>query len=246
MNCQQVEELLPLYAGRDLDVKSAASVEAHIQTCAACAKAANEYDEAFQLTQQFAPPVFSEGVYAGMRQRVLRELQSQQRTPAWTQTIVGLFRPRLSWAVASVLLIAVSLFALYFVMKRGSVRKDLAKAASSNQRSDPQDGRQAAPPSPEKRREHSLANVHQDGSKKRRKTSVARMNDRTANSQNSVAARQQVPPRKLSEPVVLQPFEVDASGETMRVEMQTKDPNIRIIWFSQPNVKPSLPNSKGI
>jgi hypothetical protein len=245
MNCKKIEELLPLYAGRDLEVKTATFVEAHLQTCAACAKAANEYDEAFQLTQHFAPPVFSAGVYAGMRQRVLRELETKERTPAWTPAIVGLFRPRLSWAVASVLLIAFSLFALYIVMKRGSDRKDLANVPASRHKSDSQDNRQSLP-SPENKREPFLTAVDQDGSKKRRKTIVARMNDRNANSQNSLSARHQVPPRKLSEPAVLQPFDVNASGETIRVEMQTKDPNIRIIWFSQPNVKPGLPNSKGI
>lgn len=32
----------------------------------------------------------------------------------------------------------------------------------------------------------------------------------------------------------------------LRLEMQTKDPNIRIIWFTQSNSKPVLPNAKGI
>src|SRR5215510_4383095 len=119
MNCKQTEELLPLYAGRDLEEKRATLVIEHLQTCAACAHVANEYRESVQLTEQFAPPVFSEAVYAGIRQRVLREIDTEAMAPAWSQTIASLFRSRLTWAIASMLLIVVSMFAIYFIMNSG-------------------------------------------------------------------------------------------------------------------------------
>src|SRR6185369_12786606 len=109
MNCKQTEELLPLYAGRDLEEERATLVTEHLQTCAACARVANEYRESVRLTEQFAPPVFSEAVYAGIRQRVQREIEREALAQGWSHTIASLFRSRLTWAMASMLLIVVSL-----------------------------------------------------------------------------------------------------------------------------------------
>src|SRR5688500_5200992 len=109
MNCKQAEELLPLHAGRDLEEQRATLVTEHMQTCAACARVADEYRESVQLTEQFGPPVFSEAVYAGIRQRVLREIETEAMAPAWSQTIASMFQSKLTWAIASVLLIVVSM-----------------------------------------------------------------------------------------------------------------------------------------
>ena len=92
MNCKQTEELLPLYAGRDLEEERATLVTEHLQTCAVCARVANEYRESVVLTEQFAPPVFSEAVYAGIRQRVQREIETEALAPTWSHTIASLFR----------------------------------------------------------------------------------------------------------------------------------------------------------
>ena len=42
---------------------------------------ADEYRETRQLLQLFAPPPFSEAVYAGIRQRVLREIGRESSAP---------------------------------------------------------------------------------------------------------------------------------------------------------------------
>ena len=56
MNCNQVESLLPLYAGRDLDAKTEGRVSLHLQSCAACADVAAEYRDTRQLLEDFAAP----------------------------------------------------------------------------------------------------------------------------------------------------------------------------------------------
>ena len=234
MNCQQVEKLLPLYAGRDLEEIRAALVTEHVQTCAACARVADEYRESVQLMEQFAPPVFSEAVYTGIRQRVLREIEAEAMAPAWSQTIASVFRPRLTWAIASVLLIVVSIFAIYFIINRGNVEQLANKAPAKVQpgtqersNSGPQDNKRADLPPPVNtsgKKQH-LAGVSQPQRKRSRDT-------------NTVAA-------KSPEPVLFPPRDSATLVKALRVEIQTKDPKIRIIWFVQPETKPVIPGSKG-
>ena len=81
MNCNQVEELLPLYVGHDLEVERARLITAHVQTCTHCARSAEEYVEAGQLLQQFALPQFSEATYATIRHNVQREIERQSEAP---------------------------------------------------------------------------------------------------------------------------------------------------------------------
>jgi anti-sigma factor RsiW len=231
MNCKQTEELLPLYAGRDLEEERATLVTEHLQTCAACARVANEYRESLLLTEQFAPPVFSEAVYAGIRQRVQREIATEARAPAWSHTIASLFRSRLTWAIASMLLIVVSLFAIYFMMNRGNVEPQLANQPPANVEPGTNERSKSGPP------DSSVpAGVHTGGDKQhlarghqlqRRKRSRDTLADRV----NTVAAKSP---------------EATSTSKTLRLEIQTKDPKIRIIWFVEPETKPAIPSSKGI
>ena len=86
MKCKQVEELLPLYAGRELAEKRATLVSEHLQTCVACARVADEYRESIQLTEQFAPPVLNDAVFAALRQRVLSEIEPDAMSRASSPT----------------------------------------------------------------------------------------------------------------------------------------------------------------
>lgn len=257
MNCKQAEELLPLYAGRDLEEKRATLVTEHLQTCVACARVADEYCESIQLTQQFAPPVFSEAVYAGIRQRVLREIETEAMAPVWSQTIANLFRPRLRWAIAGMVLIAVSMFAIYFIAIRGNDEQQLANnppakvepPIKERSNSGPQGDKRAAPsPSVETGgKERQLAGVPQPRRKRSRDALAHRINIVDAKSPEAMSTANNVSPQpsSLPEPMVFPHRDSAALSKTLRVEIQTKDPNIRIIWFVQQETKPIIPSSKG-
>ena len=118
MNCKQLDELLPLYAGRDLDEKRARLVSEHLQICSACARVAGEYRDAVELTQHFAPPVFSDNVYASVRRQVMQQIEDEPTAPLLPQLFASWFRPRMAWAAASALIIAFGFFALYLVVNR--------------------------------------------------------------------------------------------------------------------------------
>lgn len=228
MNCKQTEALLPQYAGRDLEEKRATLVTEHLQTCVACARVADEYRESVQWTEQFRPPDFSEAVYAGIRQRVLREIETQAMAPAWSQTIVGLFRSRLTWAIASVLLIVVSMFAIYFSANRRHEGQQLADTNSGTQENKRAD----------------LPSAVNTGGEKQLFAGVPQRQRRKRSRATSTANNFSPQPRSLPAPTLFPPNSA-ALTKPLRVELQTKDPMIRIIWFVQPETKPVTTGSKG-
>jgi hypothetical protein len=241
MNCKQVEDLLPLYAGRDLEEKRATLISEHVQGCVACARVADEYSDSVQLSGQFAPPVFSEAVYAGIRQRVLREIETEAIAPSWSQTIVSVFRPRLTWAIASVLLIVVSTFAVYFFVNKG--KEDEQQLANQppvevqpETKEHPESGSQPS----------ALPRTVNTGNKKQQLAGIHRARPRRSRDLNITANNVSSPPGTLPEPTLFPPPSSAALVKTTRVEIQTKDPKIRIIWFLQPETKPAIPGSKGI
>ena len=246
MNCKQVNELLPLYAGGDLEEKRELQVAAHVESCADCAFAASEYRETRQMLKEFAPPAFSEGVYAGIRQHVWREIESETSAPTWSHTVAGLFRPRLAWAVAGVLLIAISVSALYFFANRQSNQNQLAidNPASGAPQVDDQ---KTSPSSQEDK--IAASPKRQESERPPQDIHRPRRNDRNViakagSPSKSPALNPEAPSSENnSNP---ETFSAPDSEKVLRVEMQTKDPNIRIIWFTPQEPKPSSRNSKGI
>lgn len=249
MKCKQVQEMLPLFAGRDLEENRAKLVTAHLQSCGVCSRAAQEYGEAGQLLQMFEPPQFSEAMYTGIRQRVLREIDRKSVTPTMFESISSLFRPPLRLAVAASLLLAVSVLALYFVINRNGGRQNqtvVVETGGSGQRKTPD--LQASPePRPEnlattanpKRSATDLTTFSSRSRKSRFRPSQKRTG---ATNAELVATRSVDPPQpniSLKSP--------DTPAEALRMEMQTQDRNIRIIWFSQPTKEGSpSESSKGI
>jgi len=257
MNCKQVEELLPLYVGHDLEDGRAGMITAHVQTCTHCAGSVEEYVEAGQLVQQSAAPQFSEATYASVRQSVLHEIKRESETPRLRDLLLRPFQPRLMWAVSTAVLLAACALAYYFVASRPNVLHDQkANAVIKLAPDGAADGRgpeQSSSPaviagSPD----HRLNPLH-----KTVKPNLAGGLHSLTMAKNSRKPRLSQPSwhsRTQDEPAAV-PGAVPATFETsissrkpMRLEIQTRDPNIRIIWFSQPPANEGSPNesSKGI
>jgi len=259
MNCKQTQELLPLYVGRDLEEKRTRLIATHLRSCMECAGSSAEYEETRRLLQGFAPPTFSEAAYDGIRRQVWREIEREEtRAPSLPQLVGGLFRPRLSWAVATALLLAVSLFAFYFIARRGSERREVAvqpigspqRPAAIASNSPPPAARENKVPSYQSTEGNtgSAAGDHTRPAQRRRRLGTG--GERQTVAANSRAQRSidtQVSPESTNpaEPGAVDP---GAPGKILRVEMQTKDPNIRIIWFSPQRPKQDSPGrfSKGV
>ena len=253
MNCKQVEKLLPLYAGRDLDAQSVRLITAHVEACTECSAAAGEYLETRELLQEFAPPAFSEDVYAGIRQNVWRQIESETGTRSPWEAFVDLFRPRLAWALATVVLIAVSVFGIYLVSNRLRGPQPIAKTGDGTN-STVQAKEQPLPSPKDETRVPPVTPVETPGPRLAERRAPNRRTHRNVvpRGQDSLAVAKSSPSQTIYTP--LDPdnaAESDQSSDndsknTLRMEIQTKNPNIRIIWFSQRETKRVSPTSKGI
>lgn len=254
MNCKHVQELLPLYVARDLEEKRAQMVTTHVQSCAECAGSADEYRETRQLLQQFAPPPFSEAVYTGIRQRVLRDIEREATAPGLARLLEGLFRPRLRWAVATALLLVVSVFAFYFIANRANDRRDRQQVADSGGKvagptSTSIKGSNGLPPASSVKNKGPVQGLVDRAHQSQRRKGIGGAPDRSATvtsaDTRSITAEALPNGNNLAEPNA---FPAPTTSEkALRVEMQTNDPNIRIIWFTPQTTKKDSPGrfSKG-
>jgi hypothetical protein len=270
MNCKHVQELLPLYVGHDLDEKHAKLVTAHVQSCAECASSSDEYRETRQLLQQFAPPPFSDAVYAGIRRRVLRQIGRESPAQALPQLVASLFHPSIRWAFATALLLAVCVFAFYFRTNRRNERQQLANSPRTVDqvthgevgKSGSQDNKSAVSSfSPSNKSDLSRPAVT-GGRNTDANSANARSADRTQQPHQRGAVYQwsskavtRADTREASPKINTQvdpdgvgSHDPSSSQKTLRMEIQTKDRNIRIIWFSHQPTKQDSSNEsyKGI
>ena len=213
MNCKNVEPLLSLYVGRDLDEERLRLVAAHLQSCSECTLAADEFAGASRLLQRYEPPLFSDEIYAGIRAQVLNEIKRESHAPVWpgifSWFVLVLVQPRMRWITAA-LLLAISVTALYLSRnpshqlpnqvtvqagKGTDVRSETA--ISSPSKKEPITRRSVIP-----RKKANAVVVA---------TNRSRQLDKTAKADVSQPSSPHAP---------------------LRVEMQTSDRNIRIIWLS--------------
>ena len=194
------------------------------------------------MLQEFMRPAFSEAFNSGIRQSVWREIQRETpdtKAAPVTRLFDRLFRPRLGWAVASALLLAVGLSAFYFIAHRGNDNPQVAntprelappKGPSSSPSNQGSKGSEAAIVSGEpKQRPHLRKRLgpRADG------VHTLALAKRPQWSNDTEAALES---NKLAGPNAVQ-----SSGKFFRLEMQTKDPNIRIIWLTPQRTKRDLP-----
>ncbi len=237
MNCKHVEPLLSLYVGRDLEEDQSQLVAAHLQSCTHCSRAADEYAWASQLLHGYEPPRFSDEVYTGIREGVLNEIERESHAPVWpsvfSQLFSALVQPRMRWITAA-LLLAISVTALY-----------LSRRPSRQLPNDPQilvltgDPNQAGDAGSESRSEPGGSSPVLNKEKVRiaithRRTTRKREANAGVVATNS--SRTKVGPQPPS-----------SAPAPMRVEIQTSDRNIRIIWLSgQRPVAGGSDGSKGL
>jgi hypothetical protein len=210
MNCKNVEPLLPLYVGDDLEEEHSRLVAAHVQSCTQCTLVADQYAGASQLLQRYEPPVFSDETYARIREQVLNEIARESHAPAsrgiFSQLFSVLVQPRMRWVTAA-LLLAISVTALYLNRKPAQLPNDRQVAVRS---------------------ENSNAGASSSFSNKGQVRKATKRRPTTGKRKANAGVVAINPSRKLDK---TQPSVAPAP---LRVEMQTSNGNIRIIWLSGP------------
>lgn len=243
MNCKQVDKFLPLYAGADLDQRREQLIAAHVQTCASCAAAVVEYRDSRQLFAAYETPAFSEDFYTTIRQNVWREIETQQTRWSWSDLFTTGWTPRLAWSVAIILFLAVFGVGVYrFAQGNLTPSQAETKMTATNQL--PRTDIVSPPPGPKPT--VVAGTKHPQSIRSRavrpRKESFAAANPVTA---SAIRPRQTIDSSPVSDEP-LQSQSVTEAPTVLRAEIQTRNPNIRIIWLSHQDSTTVPRNSRGI
>jgi hypothetical protein len=262
MNCKRAAEFLPLYAAGDLDAARADEVASHVAVCEGCRHVAGEFRESRALlVEAFETPEFGAEFYTGIRSSVLEKI-SREREPSTPSLVAALFGRRLAYATTfAVALIALALAFQHF---RGGRRETTQQLAGGQQnvnapQQDQRRGSEASPQLNAKNNEatpsptHTAMIPHKESTRRttpdRRRepmpTPVMR-DDESAQiaqvlpSSVNVAheASESASPAVGSTPAVM----ATAAPEVSRIEIQTADPNIRIIWLAPQKSEAPNPN----
>jgi hypothetical protein len=221
MDCKNVEPLLPLYVGDDLEEEHSRLVAAHVQSCTQCTLVADQYAGASQLLQRYEPPVFSDETYARIREQVLNEIARESHAPAsrgiFSQLFSVLVQPRMRWVTAA-LLLAISVTALYLIRKPARQLRNDQQVAVRSEITDESAG------------SSSFSNQGQVRTGAERRPATRKRKTKAG----LVAVNRS---RQLNK---TQP---SSDPAPLRVEMQTTNRNIRIIWLSAP--RPGAGGSEG-
>jgi hypothetical protein len=232
MNCRRVEKLIPLYVEGDLDSERADAVESHAGSCEGCTGLIAEYEESQRWLRSFAPPHFEESEFYDLKRGVLKQINEREARAPFLHRLAGGVARRLAFATVAALLVLAGSLAFY------------AYRQGANQDARPDDlaaddkGRQEkrSPEIPLEKQPRDLNQTAQVTRNLGRPRNAARGKRRVVIARR---VRHRKPPDNTGrESHVAKEtkgeitFDPAPAQEVLRIEIQTSDPSIRIIWFS--------------
>lgn len=241
MNCAQAVELIPLHVAGDLTTKRAAAVARHLLACAGCRTQADEYAMSRAWLQTGAQAEFDDKFYDEIRAHVLRQIRQTQR-PAPPQAVSFFalrFNRQLVYVAASIALLAlVGALAWQIVSKHSDGKRTIIANANT--------AVEIVAPPPKVIETPTPVNSPAPEPTPPR----APVFKRHENQPPFVAVNRPQSPRVVKqlapqpEQILAPPQHValingapagdatSASADVARIELQTADPNIRIIWLA--------------
>ena len=233
MNCRRVEELIPLYVGGDIDRRLTGEVQTHLEKCSGCAELAAEF-EASSNWLAGATPELDEAMLTDMKRGVMKELQTVKSRLGWfelmSETIAGtLLRPAVAAALLLILFGALTFWV--FVGRKASTLPTEAKG-TLDQLVAPKQFASAsgADDSPRvKPKERRTGNGHHPRAIRFSNSQPSKPRDAGSEPATTQVANSS---HEAQSPSLLP---VDP-GRMLRIEIQTGDPSIRIIWFAPEEV----------
>ncbi|HKP72286.1 MAG TPA: zf-HC2 domain-containing protein [Pyrinomonadaceae bacterium] len=240
MRCTRAEKLIPLHVAGDLNEGRARAVATHLATCAACRGVAGEYGASREMVRAAsAPPEFDEAFYEQMRAGVLAQIK-RDRTPAPPpRSFASLFNTRLAYAAALAVLVIAGALSLRNFSRRttGDDAQQPAVVAVVNNNRAPAPTETPTIPKLTGRESLNVTTPRVERRERAERTQRA--------TRRSPAQARQTPPHveqnlvastnAATRRVVGQEIaggEASAKPEVSRIEIQTSDPNIRIIWLA--------------
>ena len=245
MNCKKITQLIPLFVGEDLEALEMEQLSAHFAACNLCDDAVKEFQSSQFMLHNFAAPEFDEDVFAQMRSSVLNEIACPQIENLST----SFWNWKVAFAASLAMIILVSGIALN---RHGNPENHIAQTAnigevkttnfnfyaSKNSTNTlpvvrkipkPRSGRNSIAQGEASVSKRNPGNVIENHPSPERATyepmiaATIAHTDQAANilpqAENTTAMTNPNSEKSIPEP------------EMLRMEIQTADPNIKIIWL---------------
>lgn len=270
IDCGRAAALLPLYAAGDLEAARAGEVASHVETCEPCRALAGEFAESRRLlAEALATPEFGAEFYAEIRSDVLARVSADREPASPSGFIASLFfgRRRLVYAASlAALAVACLVASQHFRRDKSETPREIADAVRGTPEArveqtgmTPQTAQQSSLPSSPKPRRHAgneqaAAKLHNTTGRYNSTAVVPRnesafvaqaVSSSKSGAPSVVASGANVGEQPAVESASPSARGVSAGGEVSRIEIQTADPTIRIIWLTplkQEEPKPDRDN----
>lgn len=128
MNCKQTAQLIPLFVEADLGAAEMQQVTTHIETCNSCRNLATEFQSSQSSLHALSLPAFDEAMMTRIRNAVQHEIAPPISHPS----IADLLSLRWNWKFAFVAAAVVLLISGIVLLRRGAEHKNIPIAAKPN------------------------------------------------------------------------------------------------------------------
>jgi len=236
MHCRRVQKLIPLHVDSDLPAGAANRVASHLEWCGACNWLADEYKESQGWLRSHTPPEFDEAALNDFKHGVMNRVAARNAGPSLVASLAQHWTRRPLMALAAGLLIVLGMVALYIYQARAKINTSViaqeAKPPPSNEHASPPTiGPEAAPGATLGGLSVSQNISHRLRVRDRRQNLTSHAVERTvAAHSNGITEPVAAIEQRLSSDNAN--ASKDVSQDKLRIEIQTGDPNIRIIWFA--------------
>jgi|SRR6185503_8886371 len=228
MNCRRVEKLMPLYVEDDLRPALATRIASHLEWCGRCNWLADDYKESQSWLRTSTPPEFDSALLDSVKSGALAQIAANRQRHSRLAAFAEHWNRRQVFALSAAALIIVATFVVYVYQTRlkdtgnvEAVKKMPDEMPADDRASNLNSATKAAPEAgfpPErsvsKRTRHSLKNFARTG---------------VPNEREKLDVAQSEAP---GPPDAQRPGVSSDSKDMLRIEIQTSDPLIRIIWFA--------------
>lgn len=252
MNCEEARENLSLYVAGDIERHGAREqIARHLEGCDPCRALAEEWEASRRLLQLQQPPEFDAAFFDSVRRGVMRQI-SEPRPSLLARLLGQPFGPRtLTYAAVFSLLVCAAVLSSHFLRRAHTPPAEMVKKEKNGGPGKVETNVNQSPGPREQ--ETRTANVN--------KVNVVSPSPRPKPSPRRGVRRESAPERKFVSPspgpdeeqaanaprsprdgspevgpqVAGSPNHVEtaaADREMLRIELQTADPNVRIIWLS--------------
>jgi hypothetical protein len=243
MNCQEFELQIALYVGNDLEATELLLVEKHLADCQSCKQFMLEMQDSQLAFTKFGSPDIDEQVFSNLRASVLEQISLQKEKPSWWKNLFGFQFKFWQYATALSLIIGLFIISSYLLLVSNKVENNIAINNSNlvektivktpTQETPTIDKSVNDRKSEEPIELSQTSNIAKPVVKhinyiKYKKHTVKTEN----NASDNIVENPNIIASKTDNSNV-----IHLKQEPIKMEIQTKNPNIRIIWFTNKDEK---------